>query len=81
MSFKFLVVDDEADIREILSSIIESQVLDSTILEADNGSKAIEMIQENPDLDYTDFFESGIVRHLSEFRYVNEVMLLRILST
>jgi response regulator RpfG family c-di-GMP phosphodiesterase len=48
--FKVLIADDEEDIRDILSSIIESQ-FDAEIIAVSCGADAIEILEENDDID------------------------------
>lgn len=49
---KILIVDDEQDIREILSMMIESSS-SHDIMEAASGNEAIKVLKENPDISIT----------------------------
>lgn len=46
---KILIVDDEEDIREILSMMVETNV-DWSILEAESGNQAIEVLKQHDDI-------------------------------
>lgn len=48
---KVLVCEDNHDIRDLIVFILESEY-DFTILEAENGEEGIEVITQNPDLNY-----------------------------
>lgn len=46
---KILIVDDEQDIREILSMMIETNS-EHAIIEAGSGFEAIDVLKKNPDI-------------------------------
>jgi two-component system chemotaxis response regulator CheY len=50
---KILVVDDSQIMRRILKVGIGKINKDATILEAENGKEALELLRSNPDIDYT----------------------------
>lgn len=50
---KILVVDDSQIMRRILRVGLSKVDKDAEILEAENGKEALEILRENPDIDYT----------------------------
>jgi len=50
---KILVVDDSQIMRRILKVGIGKINKDATILEAENGKEALELLRNNPDISYT----------------------------
>jgi len=50
---KILVVDDSQIMRRILKVGIQKIIKDVTILEAENGKEALELLRNNPDISYT----------------------------
>ncbi len=50
---KILVVDDSQIMRRILKVGLSKVNKDVTILEAENGQEALEVLKKNPDIDYT----------------------------
>lgn len=56
MALKFLVVDDEADIRDILKFNLKELYPNSSVDEAGNGLEALELANKNKyDVIYSDF--------------------------
>ena len=49
-NYKFLVVEDDANIREIIALELEGEWENAEIIEADSGNQAIEIITNNQDL-------------------------------
>ncbi len=75
---KILIVDDEPDIREVLSIQLRNEEYD--VLEAADGMRAIEMVVQNPDVDLVilDVMMPGIsgVEACMEIRKISSVPIL-----
>jgi DNA-binding response OmpR family regulator len=77
---RILVVDDEAHVRELLSSFLKDQ--GHEVLEARNGAQALQLVkQESPDLIFLDIYMPGshgldVIRQLRELNSLVPVVMI-----
>jgi two-component system chemotaxis response regulator CheY len=68
---KFLVVDDSKLIRSILENRIKQHAQDAEVLEAEDGVKALEILEENQDIRY--MFTDWNMPHMNGLELVKAV--------
>mgnify|MGYP001136363441 FL=1 len=80
---KIMVVDDDAEIREVIRILLESEGCE--IVEAENGAKAVEMMNDSIDLIIMDVMMPGLsgVHACEDIRqnYLTHVLFLTAKST